>query len=284
LTNAGTFVNKGFEFTLNWSDTVGEKFRYAVSANLTTINNEITSVKSLSGESFLNTGPGLFGNPIKRWQKGHEIGSYYGFKVAGVVQNEVESLQYGLPIGSLRFEDLNGDGIIDEEDKTFLGSPIPDFTYGLSINLGYESFDFGIDFQGVGGNQIYNYGRNARFGNENWDKDFVDNRWTVNNPSNSYPAPNSDQSSSRPSSFFVEKGDYFRIRNIYLGYSLPKNILEQAKIDKVRIYVSAQNPLTIFKYNGFSPELGSQNIEDAGIDNNTYPLSAIYSFGINVSF
>lgn len=281
MTNAGSFVNKGFEFVINWNDRIGERFTYSIGANLTTIDNEITSVKN---NSFLNTGLGLFGNEIKRWEKGQKIGAYYGYQTDGVIQTAEEATQWNSKVGALKFADLSGDGIIDERDKTFLGSPIPTFTYGLSINLGYDNVDFGVDLQGVGGNQIYNFNRNARFGNENWDQDFVNNRWTVSNPTNAYPAPNSDQNSSRPSSFYVEKGDYFRIRNVHLGYSFNKDLLNRIKVDKVRIYVSAQNPLTVFKYTGFSPELGNQTIEDAGIDNNAYPLAAIYSFGINFNF
>lgn len=100
-------------------------------------------------------------------------------------------------------------------------------TYGFGFNLAYSNVDFSMEFQGVAGNEIYNFNRNSRFANENWDQDFADNSWTSTNPSNSYPAANSDQTSSRPSSFYVEKGDYFRIRNIQLGYTLPKPFLEK---------------------------------------------------------
>ena len=281
FTNAGSFENKGFEVSLNWEDTVNDKFKYNIYGNFTTIDNQITEVL---GGSFLNTGPGLFGNPIKRWEVGQEIGSYYGYQVEGVVQTPEEAAAYGSPVGSLKFADLDSNGVIDENDKTFLGSPIPNVTYGFGFGIEYASVDFAMDFQGVAGNEIYNFNRNARFGNENWDKDFVDNRWTPDNPSNTYPAPNSDQQSSRPSSFYVEKGDYFRIRNIQLGYTIPQTFMGKAGIDRLRVYVSAQNPFTSFDYNGFSPELGNQNVENMGIDNNVYPLSAVYSFGVNLNF
>lgn len=281
LTNAGSFRNKGFEFSMNWNDKVGEKFTYSVYGNVTTIDNEITEVL---GGSFLNTGPGLFGNTIKRWEKGQEIGSYYGFQTDGVIQTQAEATAYGAPIGALRFKDLDGNGRIDDNDKTFLGSPIPNLTYGFGFNIAYSNVDLSMDFQGVAGNEIYNFNRNSRFGNENWDQDFADHSWSPTNASNSYPAPNTDQATSRPSSFYVEKGDYFRIRNIQLGYSLPRTFLDKIKIENLRLYVSAQNPFTSFNYNGFSPELGNQNIENMGIDNNVYPLSAIYSFGINLNF
>ncbi len=281
VTNAGSFVNKGFEFDVKWNDQVGEDFTYGVYANVTTIKNEVTEVL---GGSFLNTGPGLFGNPIKRWEKGSEVGAYYGYQVVGVIKTQEEADAYGSPVGSLKFEDRDGNGIIDDKDKKFLGSPIPTATYGFGFNLGYKGVDLSVDFQGVAGNEIYNFNRNARYGNENWDQDYVNNHYSSTNLGGTYPAANSDQTSSRPSSFYVEKGDYFRIRNAMLGYTLPSEFLKTIKVDKIRFYVSAQNPVTWFKYNGFSPELGNQSVSDMGIDNNVYPVSAVYNFGVNVKF
>lgn len=280
-TNAGSFENKGVEFSATWNDQIGEKFRYSVYGNFTTIKNQITDV---IGGSFFNTGPSLFGNPVKRYEKGQEIGAYYGFQTDGVIQTQAEATALGSKVGAFKFKDIDGNGIIDNQDKTFLGSPIPNVTYGFGLNLEYSNIDLALEFQGVAGNEIYNFNRNSRFGNENWDQDFVNNRWTVSNPSNTYPAANSDQTSSRPSSFYVEKGDYFRVRTMQLGYSIAKNLLDRTKIEKLRFYLSAQNPFTAFKYNGFSPELGNQSIENLGVDNNAYPLSAIYSFGINLNF
>ncbi|MCM5662851.1 SusC/RagA family TonB-linked outer membrane protein [Galbibacter mesophilus] len=286
LTNAGSFLNKGFEFSVSWNKQVSDDFSYGVYGNYTTIDNEVTDVK---GSSFLNAGPGLFGNPIIRIEKGAEIGSYYGYLVDGVIQTDEEAAQFGAPKGAFKFQDLNNDGQIGEDDKAFLGSPIPEFTYGFGFNMAYKKIDFAIDFQGVTGNEIYNYNRNARFGNENWDKDFYDNRWTVNNATNSYPTPNSDQSTLRPSSFFVEKGDYFRIRNIQVGYTLPNAKIGSSQLwESFRIYLNAQNPLTLFSYNGFSPEIsGEQNdggVIESGIDRNVYPLFATYNLGFNITF
>jgi hypothetical protein len=132
VTNAGSFVNKGFEFDVKWNDKIDEDFTYGFYANLTTIKNEVTEVL---GGSFLNTGPGLFGNTIKRWEKGSEVGAYYGYQVIGVIKTQEEANAYGSPIGSLKFEDRDGNGIIDDKDKKFLGSPIPTATYGFGFNL-----------------------------------------------------------------------------------------------------------------------------------------------------
>ncbi|MFD0977607.1 SusC/RagA family TonB-linked outer membrane protein [Salinimicrobium gaetbulicola] len=286
LTNAGSFRNSGVEVSLNWSNYINDDFSYSLYGNVTTINNEITEV---IGSSFLNTGPGLFGNPIVRLEKGSEIGAYYGYQVDGVIQNQAEADELGSRVGAFRFADLNGDGQIGEDDKTFLGSPIPDYTYGFGFNIEYKQIDFSMDFQGVTGNEIYNFNRNSRFGNESWDLDFYENRWTPGSQVNDYPAPNSDQNSSRPSSFYVEEGDYFRIRNIQLGYSIPGSILRNNALwQDLTVYVNAQNPFTSFEYNGFSPEVNGEvndgGIVVAGIDRNVYPLSATYNLGLRINF
>jgi hypothetical protein len=152
-----------------------------------------------------------------------------------------------------------------------------------------------MDFQGVFGNKIYNFNREQRFGNESWDLDFYNNRWHGEGTSNSYAMTTNDQQIILPSSFYVEDGSFFRIRNIQVGYNLPKNVLGN-KIQKLRFYVSAQNtwtsfkyvsaqnPWTSFKYNGFSPEILNTDRVQMGIDNNIYPISAIYTVGVNATF
>ena len=113
-----------------------------------------------------------------RLEEGAEIGSYFGFVTEGVVQDQAQSDELGLPVGAFIFEDRNNDGLIGEDDKSFLGSPIPEFTYGFGFSLGYKKFDFAMDFQGVAGNEIYNFNRESRFGNENFDLYFFENRFT----------------------------------------------------------------------------------------------------------
>lgn len=286
LTNAGSFRNTGVEVSLNWAAYPSDDLSYNIYGNVTTINNEITDV---IGTSFLNTGPGLFGNPIIRLEKGAEIGAYYGYQVSGVIQTQQEADELGSRVGAFKFADLDGDGQIGESDKTFLGSPIPDFTYGFGFGVEYKKVNFSMDFQGVVGNEIYNFNRNSRFGNESWDLDFYENRWTPGSGINDYSAPNSDQSSLRPSSFFVEEGDYFRIRNIQLGYTITGAILGENELWKdLTVYLNAQNPVTFFKYNGFSPEVNGElnqgGIVEAGIDRNVYPLSATYNLGLRINF
>lgn len=284
VTNAYSFKNRGFELSLNYNTNLSEDLKLGVYGNYTALKNEITSV--FNG-SYLETGASLFGNSIIRLQSGQAVGSYYGYQVEGVFQTDAEAAasgQTGAKAGWFKFSDLDGNGVIDTRDKTFLGNPIPKGSYGFGLTLNYKDLDFGIDFQGVFGNKIYNYNREQRFGNETWDLDFYNNRWRGAGTSNSYSMVTSNQNIILPNSFFVEDGSYIRIRNIQLGYTLPKGFSNSPKFSKVRIYVSAQNPWTSFKYNGFSPEILNTDRVQMGIDNNIAPISAIYTIGTNITF
>ncbi|WPO84199.1 SusC/RagA family TonB-linked outer membrane protein [Chryseobacterium sp. JJR-5R] len=284
ITNAFSFKNKGVELSFNYDKKLSEKVRIGVYGNFTSLKNEITSV---FGGSYANAGASLFGNQIVRLQAGQPVGSYYGYEVAGVFQTNAEAAasgQTGAKAGWFKFVDQDGNGVIDEKDKTFLGSPVPKGTYGFGVNMNVSDFDFAIDFQGVFGNKIYNYNREQRYGNESWDLDFYNNRWHGAGTSNSYSMVTNNQSVILPSSFYVEDGGYFRIRNIQVGYTLPKGFSKLPNFNRVRLYVSAQNPWTSFKYKGFSPEINNTDRVQMGIDNNIYPLSAIYTFGMNLTF
>jgi hypothetical protein len=286
-TNAFSFYNKGFEFNLAYNTNITDKIKLGVYGNLTTLDNQITSVIN---NSFNETGPYLFGNTITRLEKGQAVGSFYGYNVVGVFQNQAQvdsAPTYSSvkkQVGGFMFEDRDGNGVIDSRDKAFLGSPIPDYTYGFGFNLSGYNFDFAIDFQGVQGNKIYNYNREQRYGNESWDLDMYKNRWHGEGTSNTNSAISTDQQIIVPSSFYVEDGSFFRIRNILLGYTLGSDFTKSLNIQKLRIYVSAQNPWTSFKYNGFSPEILNSDRVQMGVDNNITPISAIYTLGLNLTF
>ncbi|HAP96237.1 MAG TPA: hypothetical protein DCP54_10930 [Chryseobacterium sp.] len=211
VTNAYSFRNKGFEISANYNTDINENIKLGFYGNFTSLNNKITDVY---GGSFLETGASLFGNSIVRLQTGQAVGSYYGYQVDGVFQTDAEAAasgQNGAKAGWFKFADMDGNGIIDTRDKTFLGSPIPKGTYGFGFNLNIHSIDFGIDFQGVFGNKIYNYNREQRYGNESWDLDMYNNRWHGAGTSNTYSMITSNQSIILPNSFYVEDGSYFRI-------------------------------------------------------------------------
>jgi|UPI000646BF5B TonB-linked SusC/RagA family outer membrane protein len=284
ITNAYSFKNKGFELSVNYNTKINDNINFSVYGNFTSLKNEITSV---FGDSFLNTGSSLFGNSIIRLQAGQAVGSYYGYQVAGVFQTDAEAAasgQSGAKAGWFKFADQDGNGTIDDRDKTFLGSPIPKGTYGFGVNFNIYAFDIAVDFQGVFGNKIYNYNREQRFGNESWDLDFYNNRWQGAGTSNSYPMTTNNQSIILPSSFYVEDGSYIRLRNVQVGYNLPKAFAKALSITKLRLYLSAQNPWTSFKYHGFSPEITNSDRVNMGVDNNIYPISAIYTVGMNLTF
>ncbi|MDQ0782266.1 SusC/RagA family TonB-linked outer membrane protein [Chryseobacterium sp. W4I1] len=285
ITNAYSFNNKGFEVSVNYDTKINDNIKIGIYGNLTTLKNRITSV---ANGSYLQTGASLYGNSIIRLQEGQAVGSYYGYQVQGVFQNQGEvdaaAIQNGATPGGFQFADLDGNGVIDTRDKTFLGSPIPKGTYGFGVNLNVYDFDFAIDFQGVFGNKIYNFNREQRYGNESWDLDFYNNRWHGEGTSNYYPMATNNQAIILPNSFYVEDGSYIRIRNIQLGYNLPQTFSKAMSITKLRLYISAQNPWTSFKYNGFSPEILNTDRVQMGIDNNIYPISAIYTIGMNLTF
>lgn len=284
-TNAYSFNNQGFETAISYDYKISQDIKLGLYGNLTTLKNKITSVY---GGSYLETGASLFGNSIIRLQQGQSVGAYYGYQVAGIFQDAAEvsssPTQNGATVGGFKFTDIDNNGLIDARDKTFLGSPIPKGTYGFGATLNVKNIDFAIDFQGVFGNEIYNYNREQRFGNESWDLDIYNNRWTGPGSSNSYALITNNQAIILPNSFYVEDGSYIRIRNIQVGYTLPKGFSESPKINNVRIYLSAQNPWTSFKYHGFSPEILNTDRVQLGVDNNIYPISAIYTMGLNLTF
>ncbi|MFP3599247.1 SusC/RagA family TonB-linked outer membrane protein [Chryseobacterium sp. SIMBA_029] len=284
VTNAYSFNNRGFEVSVNYNTKISDNIGLGVYGNFTSLKNEITSVY---GGSYLETGASLFGNSIVRLQSGQSVGSYYGYQVTGVFQTDAEAAASGQPgakAGWFKFEDQDGNGVIDTRDKKFLGSPIPKGTYGFGVNVNVYDFDIAVDFQGVFGNKIYNYNREQRYGNETWDLDMYNNRWHGAGTSNTNSMITSNQSIILPNSFYVEDGSYIRLRNIQVGYNLPKEFAKALSITKLRLYLSAQNPWTSFKYSGFSPEITNSDRVQMGIDNNVYPISAIYTIGMNLTF
>ncbi|MDR3185130.1 MAG: TonB-dependent receptor [Prevotellaceae bacterium] len=287
LANNGKVRNAGVELTLGWNDNITRKLSYHVSLNATTIHNEVLE---LNGREFI-PGGAVNSNFATRTAVGHPIGAFYGYRVTGVLQSKKDVINetlYGVqPLtgepGYFKYEDANHDGKITDDDKMYLGSPTPWLIGGVDMGLNYGAWDFGITFYGQLGNKILNAKRMNRgtFSDGNYDADFYENAWNGEGSSNTYPSPAAYNSSAvqQTSSFFVEDGSYFRIQNLQLGYTL-KNI---KRIPSLRIYLSAQRPLTIFGYNGFTPEVSGSPIA-TGIDNNVYPMQAIYSVGLKMNF
>jgi hypothetical protein len=215
--------------------------------------------------------------------------------VDGIFQSQEEitnhAKQPGAGIGDYKFRDVNGDGIINEQDRTFYGNPWPLFVGGLKGNFGYKNFDLNILFQGSYGNDILNtanwWMRNTPTGEPyNFHRDYLDRFHPVNNPDGKYAAPNilDPNNNKRISNLWVEDGSYLRLQNLQLGYTLPKELLDRLKADSFRVYVGASNLLTLTKYSGYNPDLGVRNVLKKGIDRVVYPFARTYLVGINLTF
>lgn len=285
--NAADVENKGLEFTLNWRERIG-KVAYNIGAIGSFNKNKVLSLGSDNNEALI--GGGVSGGATAtRSEIGLPIGAFYGYQVAGIYQNEADVLNFPSrgdeKPGDLRFVDTNGDGVISTDDRVYLGSPIPDFVYGFNGGFEVAGIDFSIDFAGVRGNKIYNAKKMARFfGVTNFETSFLD-RWNGEGTSNTEPrVTNGGYPNYAVSDRFLEDGSFLRLRSITLGYTLPSNLLKKVKISNLRIYGSATNPFTWSDFSGYSPEVTSENAIDNGIDRGIYPISKVFTVGVNASF
>jgi len=284
IRNKGEILNTGIEVVLGWRDKIGE-LGYNIGANLSTLKNEVLD---LGGEPYIDAGSAEF---RRRSEPGHPLYSHYGYKVIGVYQNWQEIYSHIDTIahpqvepGFLKYDDIDGNGIIDENDRVYLGANIPKITYGGQINLDFKNFDFGVSFYGIAGNKIVNRlrGNRAWHADYNFDVDQFENRWTGEGTSNSYPSAKGLVNSwnlNPLNSFLVESGSYFRIQNITFGYTFKNLLPGSVKGSTIRIKLAAQNPLTFFKFNGFTPEVTGQG-EAASV----YPIPSSYIIGVNITY
>ncbi len=277
--NIGEIRNSGFELALNWNKQVSENFSYRIGGNFTTLTNEVLD---LGDAEFLDAGSAEF---RQRSIIGESIFAFYGREIEEVYQNEAEiqadpvAVANGLEPGDFKYRDLNGDGDITDDDRKVLGSFLPSYSFGLNVGFNYKAWDFSASAIAQGGNKILNRKRGeVIFTNDtNWDRDFAVNRWHGEGTTNSYPSSAGIRKgwNQRLNDFFVEDGDFFRIQNITLGYTINKNGKLKG-VPETRLYLTAEKPLTIFDYNGFNPEVSD------GVDNETYPIPAVYTFGLNI--
>jgi len=284
LGNNGKVLNTGLEFTLNWKDEISEDFNYFISFNATFNHNEVLE---LNGREYIPSGY-IRGNYTTRTAVGHPIGSFYGYEIDGVYKSEGDALKDPVSQaikdkGYFKYKDQNGDMVIDDKDKVYLGSAIPWLISGLDMGINFKKFDISLSIAGQYGNKILNAKRMNRdvFSDGNYDEDFYQNRWTSSNKSSEYPSAEAYNSSfiQQANDFFVENGFYIRIQNIQLGYTTDKISF----IPKFRVFITAQRPFTFFTYKGFTPEVGGSPIS-SGIDNNVYPMQAIYTLGLKMMF
>lgn len=282
FTNLGKINNKGVEVSLGWSDKIGKEFTYNLSGNFSYNKNRVESLGNTT--EFQITG----NSGVNLTNSGKSIGYFYGYKQIGIYQTAREMLTQpqftnSLP-GDIMYADLNGDGVISPLDRTDLGTPFPPYSYGMSLSLGYKGFDAIIEGQGVAGNMIYTQRRTANFATLNYESNRL-NAWTTPGSTNVEPIlDNTRGNNFLFSSYYLEPGDYFRIRTLQLGYTFANSLMTKIGAQKLRVYVSGQNLKTWTKATGYTPEAQIGSILGGGADNGVYPVPAVYSFGLNVTF
>lgn len=286
--NIGEVKNSGLELAVNHRKTLGD-IKYTVGGNIAFVNTEVVYLGE--GGEPISTGRVQSANAnVSRTEVGQPIAGFYGYVTDGIFQNTEEVAAHAFQSeqtqpGDIRFKDLDGDGIVNENDQTYIGNPTPDFTYGANLSIDYKAFDFSLFLLGSYGNDIYNATVRYDFTYVNRPVSEL-NRWTGEGSTNENPRvsltdPNQN---ARVSDRFVEDGSFMRIKNVQLGYTLPKSVSNRLKIDKFRVYVSAQNLLTFTQYSGLDPEIGALNALEIGIDRGFYPQARTFLGGVQLAF
>ncbi|MCQ2128885.1 MAG: TonB-dependent receptor [Bacteroidaceae bacterium] len=301
--NGGDVENKGVEIAINWNDQLENGLRYGASFNMAYNKNEVTKIAN--GEGIIH-GPGAVWHQLEgeiyRAQVGEPIGFFYGFATNGVFQNGEQIAEFSekyqdklhggndkLRPGDLIYVDTNGDGFIDDNDRTNIGDPHPDVTMGANINLAYKGFDFSITGNGAFGQQILRTWANQDFLQENLNKKIVYGSWKGEGTSNKLPIFDSFDAVNWKymSQAMLESGNYFKIQNVTLGYDF-KNIWKSCPLSQLRLYVAVNNLYTFTNYSGMDPEVGmnggTADTWAAGIDTGIYPSPRTYLIGVNIKF
>ena len=302
LANVGSMENNGFDLQVAYNKRQGE-FKWDLTGNMSFISNKVVSLNTPNA-TIDQGGDGDFGGgtPITRTMAGHPIQSFYGYVVDGIFQSDAEVASSAFQSantkpGDLKFKDISGpdgkpDGVITADDRTFLGSYLPDFVYSLNFSGNYKNFDVSVFFQGVQGNKIFNA---TRIISEGMARLFgsgtaVLDAWTPTHTNTSVPrAVSGDPNQNvRPSTRWIEDGSYLRLKNIVIGYNVPANFLKlftKGAVNSLRVYVSSQNLVTFTKYKGWDPEIGTKNTTlTNGIDYGQYPAARSFQFGVQAGF
>ncbi|MCL9967997.1 MAG: TonB-dependent receptor [Aquirufa antheringensis] len=294
--NIGEVNNTGIDINVTYRDRIGD-FRYSVSAMYSQYKNNVVKLNDDPKASVFGFSTRL--PAISVTKAGLPIASFFGYIVDGVIKDDAEAAsapKFGTytRAGVFKFRDVNGDGVITAADKTIIGNPHPEFSYGLNVTLGYKNWELTAFAQGVQGNELFNYLKywtdfNTFQGNRS--KDMLYNSWKKQGDVALLPRLNSqDGTSQQISSYFVEDGSYMRIKNIQLTYTVPKNLLSKIKLSSVQVYVQGQNLFTFTKYKGLDPDInlrtsGNDNQDiHMGIDEGAFPVAKSYNVGLRVGF
>ncbi|KAK3604961.1 hypothetical protein CHS0354_000625 [Potamilus streckersoni] len=292
--NAGSVLNQGVELELVHKNSISD-LKYTVTANVTYLNNNVLSLGN-GGQPIWAGNLFHLGDNVSKTTVGSPIASFYGYKTQGVFQNQFEIKEYVGPDGKtliqpnavpgdFKYTDVNKDGKLDDNDKVYLGKPLPDVTASISIALEYMNFDFYVLFDGSFGNSVYRGYAGYNYGAVNQQANIL-NAWKKEGDASTHPITDKgyvSKESLKSSNFFVEDASFVKIRNVQLGYSLPKEIIAGSPVASLRVYASVQNLYTFTGYSGFDPEIGRiGNSLEMGIDKGFYPSARTFTFGIEL--
>tara|TARA_R110001583_G_scaffold44521_1_gene141176 strand:+ start:6076 stop:9189 length:3114 start_codon:yes stop_codon:yes gene_type:complete len=292
LGNIADMENSGLELELGYRKTYGE-VNFSANGNVSYLKNKVTYLGN--DKEFITTGTAGFQSmgPITRTQVGESYNSFYGYQTDGIFQNTAELDAYRNDAGALiqpeaspgdfKWVDVNGDGSITDDDKTFIGSPLPKFTFGITLNADYKGFDAMVFTQGVTGNKIFQGLRRLDIPTANYSSIAL-SRWTGEGTTNDFPRlidgdPNGNF--SKASNFYLEDGDFLRLKTVQIGYTLPSEIMSKIGAQKLRFYITGENLVTLTKYTGYDPEIGGNIL---GIDRGYYPQARSFMLGVNLQF
>ncbi|WP_282056605.1 SusC/RagA family TonB-linked outer membrane protein [Maribacter luteus] len=280
--NLGNIKNTGFDISAGYRDETDSGLSYGITANLSHYKNEVTEL--IDGTPVTGSGTNLRGQTPTRTEVGEPLSFFYGRNVVGFTDQ-----------GRFLYEDVNNDGTINDEDRTKIGSPHPDFTYGINMNAAYKGFDISLFFNGSQGNEIYNFNKYytdfPSFVNGNRSTRVLES-WTPTNTDASLPGLSTSITNNEgdPNSYYVEDGSYLRLKNTQIGYTLPQKISDKIGMKSLRLYVQATNLFTITDYEGFDPEIvsnlgsGESANLSLGIDGRVFPASKVFTLGANIKF
>lgn len=306
--NVGKMRNRGFEMEIGYNKAVNKDFGFNVSLNVSAIKNEMTELDE--DVSYIGLPTSVihslnFDQEVSRSAVGQPIGSFFAYKEAGLFQSEEEIksytnsagelLQPNAKPGDIKFVDVDGNGVIDGNDRTYVGNPLPDVTTGLTLGANFHNFDISLFFQGMFGNDVYDLTRYVGdfYNQSQYNKNCrVLDAWTPTHTQTDIPRVTMDDPNNniRPSSYYVQNASFVRLKNVKIGYSVPQSVLSKIKFNSLYIYAQATNLFTITGYDGIDPEVGLQSYSsdyrnlDMGVDRGIYPLSRTFTLGVNVSF
>jgi len=291
--NIGDIQNTGIDGSVRYRGKIGSDITYNAGVNITSYQNKVVNIPD-PGYFFSGGHQGL--GSIVRNEEGHPVSSFYGYRVTGLFNSQAEvdaaPTQNSAAPGRFRYEDINGDGVINSDDRTHLGNPNPDFTYGINLNIGYKRFDLGAFFYGSQGNQIFNVTKAythfaGYYPTTNMSRDLL-NAWTPENTNTNIPkieSVNTFSTAAAPNSFFIENGSFLKMRSLSLGYTFAPHLIQKVNISNLRLFAQIENLFTITKYSGLDPEIIGGDTSSLGLDRGAYPNNEKgFIFGLSVNF